>query len=99
MPEDPLQIIKNADSELFELIGKGRAAAFEEDGIPLKYKFLIAMALDAAEGAADGVRMLAMQAMSQGATKEEVMEAVRIAHYICGVGSVYTAARGLNDVL
>ncbi|WP_256621923.1 carboxymuconolactone decarboxylase family protein [Methanolobus chelungpuianus] len=99
MTEDPLEIIKNADPELSELIGKGRAAAFNDSGIPLKYKFLIAMALDAAEGAADGVRVLAMQALSQGATKEEVMEAVRIAHYICGVGSVYTAARGLKDVL
>lgn len=99
MPEDPLEIIKNADPKLYELIGNGRAAAFNESGIPLKYKFLIAMALDAAEGAADGVRVLAMQALSQGATKEEVMEAVRIAHYICGVGSVYTAARGLKDVL
>lgn len=99
MPEDPLQIIKNADPELFELIGNGRAAAFEEGGIPLKYKFLIAMALDAAEGAADGVRVLAMQALSQGATKEEVMEAVRIAYYICGIGSIYTASNGLKDVL
>ncbi|MDI3540152.1 MAG: hypothetical protein PWQ52_1275, partial [Methanolobus sp.] len=66
---------------------------------PLKYKFLIAMALDAAEGAADGVRVLAMQALSQGATKEEVMEAVRIACYICGIGSIYTASNGLKDVL
>ncbi|WP_370575919.1 carboxymuconolactone decarboxylase family protein, partial [Methanomethylovorans sp.] len=64
-----------------------------------KYKFLIAMALDAAEGAADGVRVLAMQAMEEGATREEIMEAVRIAQYISGVGSVYTAARGLKDVL
>jgi alkylhydroperoxidase/carboxymuconolactone decarboxylase family protein YurZ len=57
------------------------------------------MALDAAEGAADGVRMLAMQAMNEGATKEEIMEAVRIAQYITGAGSVYTAARGLKGIL
>ena len=42
--------------------------------------------------------MLAMQAMSEGATKEEIMETVRIAQYITGVGSVYTAARGLKDL-
>jgi len=40
-----------------------------------------------------------MQAMEEGATREEIMEAVRIAQYISGIGSVYTAARGLKDAL
>ncbi|WP_292465403.1 carboxymuconolactone decarboxylase family protein [Methanolobus sp.] len=97
--ENPLQVIIDADPELASLIGKTRETALSQGAIPLKYKFLIAMALDAAEGAADGVRMLAMQAMSEGATKEEIMEAVRIAQYITGVGSVYTAANGLKGIL
>jgi alkylhydroperoxidase/carboxymuconolactone decarboxylase family protein YurZ len=97
--ENPLQVIIDADPELAGLIGKTRETALSQGAIPLKYKFLIAMALDAAEGAADGVRMLAMQAMSEGATKEEIMEAVRIAQYITGVGSVYTAANGLKGIL
>jgi len=37
--------------------------------------------------------------MQEGATKEEVMQAIRITQYIFGVGSVYTAARALEDVL
>jgi alkylhydroperoxidase/carboxymuconolactone decarboxylase family protein YurZ len=37
--------------------------------------------------------------MEAGATKEEVMEAVRIANYIGGIGSVYTAANALRDIL
>ncbi|MDP2217875.1 MAG: carboxymuconolactone decarboxylase family protein [Methanolobus sp.] len=97
--ENPLQVIIDTDPELAGLIGKTRETALSQGAIPLKYKFLIAMALDAAEGAADGVRMLAMQAMSEGATKEEIMEAVRIAQYITGVGSVYTAANGLKGIL
>ena len=52
----------------------------------------------AAHGAAGGVTSLAMQAMKAGATKEEVFEAVRVAHFICGVGSVYTSAAGLKDL-
>jgi alkylhydroperoxidase/carboxymuconolactone decarboxylase family protein YurZ len=97
--EDPLQVIMDSDPEFSALIGKTRQNAFSQGAIPLKYKFLIAMALDAAEGAADGVRVLAMQAMEEGATSEEIMEAVRIAQYISGVGSAYTAAKGLKDVL
>ncbi|WP_406657962.1 carboxymuconolactone decarboxylase family protein [Methanolobus sp. ZRKC2] len=99
MKENPLEIIKSADPELFNLTEITRTTALGEGAIPLKYKLLIAMALDAAEGAEDGVMVLAMQAMAEGATKEEVMEAVRVAHFISGVGSVYTAARGLKEIL
>ena len=99
MQENPLEMIKDADPELFNLTEITRNTALGEGAIPLKYKLLIAMALDAAEGAENGVMVLAMQAMAEGATKEEVMETVRIAHFISGVGSVYTAARGLKDIL
>jgi alkylhydroperoxidase/carboxymuconolactone decarboxylase family protein YurZ len=99
MPEHPLKVIMDNDPELFSLLESTSELSFAEGGIPLKYKFLIAMALDAANGAVDGVKVLAIQAMEAGATKKEVMEAIRIAQYIFGVGSVYTAARALNDIL
>ncbi|MDQ1255250.1 MAG: hypothetical protein QG646_4529 [Euryarchaeota archaeon] len=99
MSENPLQVIKNEDPELVNLLDNSHELAFAEGGIPLKYKFLIAMSLDAANGAVEGMKVLAMQAMQAGATKEEVMQAVRITNYIFGVGSVYTAARALNDIL
>jgi alkylhydroperoxidase/carboxymuconolactone decarboxylase family protein YurZ len=99
LPENPLQVIVNEDSELFNLLENTRELALTEGGIPLKYKLLIAMSLDVANGAVDGVKVLAMQAMQAGATKEEIMQAVRITHYIFGVGSVYTAASALKDIL
>jgi alkylhydroperoxidase/carboxymuconolactone decarboxylase family protein YurZ len=34
-----------------------------------------------------------------GATKDEIAEALRVAQFIGGVGSVYTAAEALRDVL
>jgi alkylhydroperoxidase/carboxymuconolactone decarboxylase family protein YurZ len=99
LSENPLQVIINEDLELFNLLEDTRQLAFVEGGIPLKYKLLIAMALDAANGAVDGVKVLAMQAIQVGATKEEVMQAIRITQYISGVGSVYTASRALKDIL
>ncbi len=87
------------DPELFTLLESTRELAFTESGIPLKYKFLLAMALDAANGAVNGVKFLAIQAMQAGATKEEVMQAIRITQYIFGVGSVYTASEALKDIL
>jgi len=99
LPENPLQVIIDEDSELFTLLENTRELAFPENGIPLKYKFLIAMSLDAANGAVDGVKFLAIQAMQAGATKEEVMQAIRITHYIFGVSSVYAASSALKDIL
>ena len=98
MPENPLQVIMDEDSELFTLLENTRELAFAEGGIPLKYKLIIAMSLDAANGSVDGMKFLAIQAMQAGATKEEVMQTIRITQYIFGVGSVYTASNALKDV-
>lgn len=87
------------DAELFTLLESTRELAFVEGGIPLKYKFLLAMSLDAANGSVAGVQFLAIQAMQAGATKEEIMQAIRITHYIFGVGSVYTASEALKNIL
>jgi alkylhydroperoxidase/carboxymuconolactone decarboxylase family protein YurZ len=99
LAENPLQVIVDQDPELFSLLENTRELAFAEDGIPLKYKFLLAMSLDAANGAVNGVKFLASQAMQAGATKKEVMQAVRITQYIFGAGSVYTASEALKDIL
>jgi len=67
-----------------------RAFALNDGHCPGSFKLLIALALDASEGAIEGVRGLAEQALQAGATKEEIAEAVRVAQYICGVGCAYT---------
>jgi len=58
----------------------------------------MAMALDASQGTEEGVRSLAQQALNAGATKEEIMEPIRVAQYICGVGCVYTAASAFKGL-
>ena len=99
MPENPLQIIEDNDPEFAALLDNTRNLALAEGTMPLKYRLLIALALDASKGAENGVRVLAMQALEAGATKEEIMEAVRITNFIAGVGGVYTAANALRDLL
>jgi len=96
---NPLEVLGKIDPKLLKLAGDNREFALGDDGaLPKKVKFLIAMALDAAHGASDGVRSLAMAAQNAGATTEEIGEALRVACYISGVGSVYTAARGLKEI-
>jgi len=96
---NPLEVFETLDPELLKLVQSTRQFAVGEDGaLPKKYKYLIALALDANEGAVGGVTGLARAAMQAGATKEEIAETLRITQYICGIGSIYTAANALKDL-
>ncbi len=99
MPEHPLKIFQSLDPELFELVQRNHALALEDGVLSKKTKLLMALAVDAAIKATGGVRSLALQALQAGATREEIAETVRVAQLIGGVGSVYTAAEALRDVL
>ena len=98
MAFNPLEPIKNNDEQLIDQIENGRLLAFEEGELSKKNKYLIAMALDASHGAVKGVQSLASQAMQAGASKQEIMEALRVTAFISGVGSMYTAAEGLREI-
>ncbi len=98
MAERPLQIFEKTDPQLFKLIESSGELALSDGALPRKYKFLIAMALDAAHGATGGVRSLAQRAMQAGATNEEVSEALRVVYYINGVGSIHTAAPAVKEL-
>ncbi|MCX8021360.1 MAG: carboxymuconolactone decarboxylase family protein [Syntrophorhabdaceae bacterium] len=99
MDGDPLSVIKKADPELFGLIGDTRDKAFEEGKLTKKDKLLIALAIDCAKHSVNGIKALTLQALECGATKEEIAETLRVAYYICGVGSIYCAAEALKDIL
>jgi alkylhydroperoxidase/carboxymuconolactone decarboxylase family protein YurZ len=99
MDEHPLKMLEKCDPQLLEQVQEGGAFALAQGALPEKTKLLIALALDASHGAVGGVKALAKEAMDAGATKEEIVEAVRVANFVCGVGSVYTAAHALKDVL
>ena len=98
MTENPLKIFEKLDPELLKLVDNTRALALSDGALSRKIKLLMAMGLDASQGTIEGVRSLAEQALKAGATKEEIMEAIRVADYICGVGCVYTAARAFRDL-
>jgi len=99
MGEDPLKALEALDPELVKMVRQTADAALGDGALPRKVKLLIAMALDAAHGASGGVASLARAAMQAGATRREVAEALRVAYYISGAGSAYTAAHGLKDGL
>jgi len=99
MSGDPLNVIKESDVSLFKQIGNTRELAFKDGEISKKNKLLIALAIDAAKNAENGVKSLAIQALENGASKDEILETLRIVNYICGAGSMYSAAAALKEIL
>ena len=95
---NPLETIAKLDPDLMKLIESNESLALDAGALSRKDKLLIAIALDASKGAVQGVQSLSLQALDAGATKEEIMDAVRVAQYISGVGCVYTAAAAFNDM-
>lgn len=54
MPGDPHEVMRKVDQKLLEEVEGARRFAFSEGAIPVKYKLLIAMAIDASHGASGG---------------------------------------------
>lgn len=98
MQEHPLKTLERLDPKLLNLVEETRQLAFSDGALPRKFKLLIGLALLAANGAEGGVKSLAQVAMQAGATKEEIVEVLRVSQYINGVGSVFTASMGLSEL-
>jgi alkylhydroperoxidase/carboxymuconolactone decarboxylase family protein YurZ len=96
---DPLSILEKHDPQLIRRVRETAEFAMADGALPKRFKLIIAMVLDAAHGAVGGVEALAREAKQAGATQEEIMEALRVAQYVSGVGSVYVASHALRDVL
>lgn len=98
MQEHPSKTLEKLDPELLRLVDEIKQLAFSDGALPKKIKLLIALALDAAHGAVDAVKPLAQVAMEAGATREEIAEALRVALYVSGARSAYTAAGALREL-
>lgn len=98
MAEHPLAAMRRVDPALLDHLKTTDDLVYRDGALPRRTKLLIALAFDAAHGAAAGVQALARSALEAGATKEQIGEAIRVAYHLGGVGSVYTASQGLREV-
>jgi len=99
MAEHPLTTMEKLDPELMEHLHASQDFFYADGALPKKIKLIIALAFDAAHGAENGVRALAAAAMRKGASKAEIAEAIRVAYHLTGVGTIYTAAQGLRELV
>ena len=78
MSEHPLEVYERLDPEFLRHIEASHKFAMAGSALPAKFKLLLIMALDASQGAAQGVRANAAAALRAGATKEEIAEIIRV---------------------
>ena len=99
MTENPLAAMQKLDPEFINHLQDTNQLIYTDGALPKKFKLLMAMAFDAAHGAEGGVRALANAAVREGATKQEIAEALRVAYHLAGVGTLYTASRALEELV
>ena len=98
MPGHPLSPLFKLDPEMQAHLNSTSSFVYADGALAKKYKYIIAMAFDAAHGAEGGVRWLANEAIKAGATTQEITEALRVAYFLAGIPALYTAARGLEEI-
>jgi alkylhydroperoxidase/carboxymuconolactone decarboxylase family protein YurZ len=96
MTTNPLDAYKTVDPKLIEQYENLAKLTYAEGALPAKFKLLIAMAIDVENGALEGAIVLGKRAQHAGATKEEIIEALRIAYQIGGTGALFTSAQLLK---
>ena len=89
--------LERRDSKLYEIASSLAEEAMKPGALDAKTKLLIAMALDALVGADEGVKVLSKAARGQGATEEEIAEALRIAYYVAGNTVLSSADSAYQD--
>ena len=98
MAADPLSTLSRIDPRMRKHLAEVDELVYGSGALSRKIKLLIALAFDAAHGASSGVQALARAAMKEGATSEEIAEALRVAYHLAGVGALYTGSIGLSDL-
>jgi alkylhydroperoxidase/carboxymuconolactone decarboxylase family protein YurZ len=90
--------IRKPDPEFMSRFDEAEDLIFKDGAVSKKIKLLIAMAFDAADGVVEGVKGLAMRAIKEGATKEELTEVLRVASHFGGIGALYIASIALKEI-
>jgi alkylhydroperoxidase/carboxymuconolactone decarboxylase family protein YurZ len=98
MAVNPLSALGRIDPEMMKHLKEIDELIYGSGALPRKIKLLMAMAFDAAHGASNGVQALARAAVKEGATSQEIAEALRVAYHLSGVGALYTGSIGLGDL-
>jgi alkylhydroperoxidase/carboxymuconolactone decarboxylase family protein YurZ len=89
--------LEDYDPEFLSDLVATAVDAFAPGALETKYKYLLAMALDAQSCHVGGVRSYARRAREAGATELEIMEVLRVLFYTGGRQSLDVGANALEQ--
>jgi alkylhydroperoxidase/carboxymuconolactone decarboxylase family protein YurZ len=95
---NPLDAYKEFDPKTIECWKNLQELTFSAGTLSPKFKLLIAMAIDVEHGSIQGATVLGHRAIKLGATKEEIVEALRVAYQIGGNRALFTSALLLQNL-
>ena len=96
MSSNPLEAYKEFDPKLVEQYENLQGLTYAEGALSVKFKLLIALAIDVEHGALQGAIAIGHRALKMGATKEEIIETLRISYQIGGNRALFTSAQVLQ---
>ena len=92
MSANPLDTYRESDPKLIEHYEKLQSLSYSEGALSAKFKLLIALAIDVEHGSVQGANAIGRRVLKMGATKEEIIETLRIAYQIGGNRALFTSA-------
>lgn len=98
MTANPLDTYKEFDPKLIECYTNLQNLTYAQGALTAKFKLLIAMAIDVEHGALQGAIAIGRRAIKLGATKEEIVETLRVAYQIGGNRALFTSAQVLQTL-
>ena len=98
MSQNPLDTYKEYDPEVVECYRSLQDLTYGEGALKPKFKLLIVLAIDVEHGAMQGAIALGRRAIALGASKEEIVEALRVAYQIGGNRALFTSAQVLQTL-
>lgn len=94
----PLDEYEEFDPQVIECYKSLQDLTYAKGALPAKFKLLIAMAIDVEHGAVQGAMAIGGRAIMLGATREEIIEAFRVAYQIGGNRALFTSAQVLKSL-
>jgi alkylhydroperoxidase/carboxymuconolactone decarboxylase family protein YurZ len=88
--------LEEHDPEFLNDLAATAADAFAPGALEVKYKFLLAMALDAQANRVGGTKSFARRAREAGATEREIMEVLRVLFYLGGMQALVVGSSALE---
>ncbi len=92
MSGNPLDVFKEFDPKILDTWKNLQELTFAPGALTPKTKLIIALAIDVELGSVEGATALGRRALKAGATKEEIVEAMRVAYSIAGNSALFTSA-------